>query len=94
MLLQQQRTKSHVQRQEWIDSWTELDNAPLEHADALRQLRNHRLQGSYEQVAFSVDGSVLKPLMEVVEEMIQVAETYAGHAVRPLDEQREELQSE
>jgi len=82
MLLQQQQTKSHVQRQEWIDSWTELDNAPPEHADALRQLRNHRLQGRYEQVAFTVEGSALKPLMNVVEEMIQVAETYAGHAVQ------------
>lgn len=40
MLLQRQRAKSHVQRQEWFEYWTELDNAPLEHADALRQLRN------------------------------------------------------
>lgn len=94
MLLQQQRTKSHVQRQEWIDSWTELDNAPPEHADALRGLRNHRLEGRYGQVAFTIDGSVLKPLIEVVQEMIQVAETYAGHAVRRLDEQIGDLQSE
>ncbi len=65
-------------------SWTTL---PPEHADALRELRNHRLQGRYEQVAFTVDGSALKPLMKVVEEMIQVAETYSGHAVRRLDEQ-------
>jgi hypothetical protein len=33
-------------------------------------------------------------LIKVVEEMIQVAETYAGHAVRRLDEQMGDLQSE
>lgn len=94
MLLQQQRTRSHVQRQEWIDAWTELDNAPREHADALRRLRDYRLQGRYEQIAFTVDGSVLKPLMNVVEEMIQESETYAGHAVQRLDGHREDLQAE
>ncbi|WP_155725990.1 hypothetical protein [Mycobacterium avium] len=83
-----------MQRQEWIDSWSELDNAPPAHADALRELRNYRIQGRYEQVALTVDGSALKPLLKVVEEMIQVAETYAGHAVRRLHEQIGDLQSE
>ena len=93
MLLQQQRTKSHVQRQEWIDSWTELDNAPQEHADALRELRDFRLQGRYGHVVFTADGSALNPLIRVVEEMIQVAETYADDPVRRLDEQIRDLPS-
>lgn len=38
------------------------------------------LDGRYGRVAFTTDGSALKPLIKVVEEMIQVAETYAGHA--------------
>jgi hypothetical protein len=78
MLLQQRRTKSHLHRQEWIDSWTELDNAPKVHADALRTLRDYRIRGRYGDAVSRADRTELGQLMDVVNEMIKVAETYAG----------------
>jgi hypothetical protein len=47
MLLMQQRTKSHIQRRDWLENWAEHENAPAAHAAALRRLHENRSAGRY-----------------------------------------------
>jgi HEPN domain-containing protein len=88
MLIQQQKTKSHWQRQEWLDSWAQHSSAPQEHADALRDLREHRLLSRYSDAPPVADRSALERLFAVVEEMIQAALSYAAEPLQRLNESR------
>lgn len=78
MLLMQQRTKSHSVRQNWIESWAQHDNAPAEHAAALRELHQHRLSGRYAAAPFTADPLRLDDLLQVVGVMIATAATRSG----------------
>jgi HEPN domain-containing protein len=78
MLIQQERTKNHWQRQEWLDSWARHQNAPQDHADALRELRGHRLTGRYGNASVSVDPDTLGQLFAIVGSMIDSAGVVAA----------------
>jgi len=43
----QQLTKSHWQREDWLESWTEHNNSPASHLDALQQLHEYRAAARY-----------------------------------------------
>jgi HEPN domain-containing protein len=78
MLLMQERTKSHSQRRDWLESWAEHDNAPTEHPTALRELHKHRAAGRYADAPFVVDPIRLDELLHVVEAMIATATARSG----------------
>jgi hypothetical protein len=88
MLIGQEKTKSHWQRQEWLDSWVAHNNAPLEHADALRKLREYRLVGRYGDVPPISNRTNLEDLFAVVKHMIHSAKNYAGEPPQLIDESR------
>jgi hypothetical protein len=73
MLLMQQRTKSHSDRQDWLDSWADHSNSPLEHSAALRDLHQYRASGRYAEVPFIVDAQHLENLLAIVKDMIGLA---------------------
>gem|GEM_PF-6614570 len=78
MLLMQQRTKSHIQRRDWLESWAEHENAPAEHAAALRRLHQNRAAGRYADVPFVVDQQELSALLDEVESMLETAVARSG----------------
>jgi hypothetical protein len=78
MLLMQQRTKSHIQRRDWLNSWAEHENAPAEHAATLRRLHENRAAGRYADESLTIDQEELGALLEVVNEMIKTAVAASG----------------
>jgi hypothetical protein len=88
MLLLQQSTKRHWDRQRWIETWTDNKNAPASHAIALRDLHSYRAAGRYADEDLVLPDGRLDELLDVAEEMIDQAEAAAG---RPDDWPRGEL---
>jgi HEPN domain len=78
MLLMQHRTKSHAERRDWLGSWADHNNAPAEHATALRELHEHRAAGRYADAPFVIDPQQVDQLLQVVEDMIATAEARSG----------------
>lgn len=74
MLLQQEKTRSHSQRQAWIDQWVAHNNAPQDHAAVLRQLHEYRSSGRYADGGFNVAPEKVAELLAVVDDMIVLAE--------------------
>jgi hypothetical protein len=78
MLLQQQVTKSHWQRQNWLDAWTDLENSPSTHSAALRELNSYRAAARYADGQLNIPGSRLVEPLDIAEEMIDDAAARAG----------------
>lgn len=78
MLLQQQVTKQHWKRQEWIDQWTLHQNAPSTHSAALRELHSYRAAGRYADHELMLPAGRLGELLEVAQEMIDTAADTIG----------------
>jgi hypothetical protein len=78
MLLQQNTTRDHKQRQAWLDFWVEHANSPDEHATALRELHQLRANGRYADAELALPEGRLADLLDVVSEMIEDAKRRAG----------------
>jgi hypothetical protein len=78
MLLQQQKTKNHSYRQEWLDQWVAHQNAPDNHADTLRALRDARAAARYADGSLGITAPQLNDLLRVVGEMIESARSHAS----------------
>jgi hypothetical protein len=77
MLLQQQRTKNHSYRQEWLDQWVAHQNAPSSYADTLKTLHDARAAARYADGSLEITSEQLKNLFRTVEEMIKYARSRA-----------------
>jgi hypothetical protein len=80
MLLRQQDIRQHWRRQEWFDSWTELDNSPNIHSLALRELHGYRAAAHYADADLVIPKGRLVELLDTNEEMIKYAAQRAGEA--------------
>ncbi len=78
MLLQQQKTRNHSYRQEWLDQWVEHQNAPDSHALALRTLHRARAAARYADGTLGVTSEELADLLRVTREMIDSARQRAS----------------
>ncbi|MEU8208643.1 HEPN domain-containing protein [Micromonospora sp. NPDC049044] len=78
MLLQQQRTKNHSYRQEWLDQWVAHANAPSSHAETLRALHRARAAARYADGSLDISDDELKQLLGTVSEMIAYARSRAA----------------
>jgi HEPN domain len=78
MLLQQQKTRNHSYRQEWLDQWVAHQNAPSSHADALRTLHDARSAARYADGSLEVTADQLDNLFRTVEEMIEYSRSRAS----------------
>lgn len=78
MLIQQQTTKQHWARQEWIDAWTDNMNAPASHATTLRDLHRYRAAGRYADEDLDLPDGRLQELLEVVQLMVDYAHASVG----------------
>jgi hypothetical protein len=83
MLLQQQVTKNHWKRQNWLDAWTELENSPSTHSIALRELNSYRAAARYADGELNIPGTRLAELLDIAEEMIADAAARAGLVASP-----------
>jgi exoribonuclease II len=78
MSLMRQRTKSHPQRRDWLESWAEQQNAPAEHAATLHRLNESRAAGRYADAPFFIDQQELSALLDVGGSMIETAVARSG----------------
>lgn len=78
MLLQQEKTKNHSYRQEWLKQWVAHQNAPDSHADTLRVLHDARAAARYADGSLGITAAQLKDLLHVVEEMVESARSRAS----------------
>ena len=60
----QQLTKSHWQREDWLESWTENNNSPASHLDALQQ-HEYRAAARYAGKDLELPGGRLDELLLV-----------------------------
>ena len=65
MMSVQQLTKSHWQREDWLESWTEHNNSPASHLDALQQLHEYRAAARYAGKDLELPEGRLKELLLV-----------------------------
>ncbi|AYF32285.1 hypothetical protein CSH63_33565 [Micromonospora tulbaghiae] len=77
MLLQQERTKNHSYRQEWLDQWVAHANAPSSHAETLRALHGARSAARYADGNLDISDEELNRLLGTVDEMINYARSRA-----------------
>lgn len=74
MMSMQQLTKSHWQREDWLAAWTEDNNSPASHLDALQQLHEYRAAARYADQNLELPEGRLEELLLVTAEMIDQAE--------------------
>jgi hypothetical protein len=77
MLLQQQQTKSHPQRRDWIDAWVAHKNAPDAHARSSASFL-HRSAARYADGGVAISGQRLGEILALVAEMIEIASAKAA----------------
>lgn len=73
MQLQQSDRKHHARRQEWLDQWVALDNAPTAHAEVLRELYRLRAPSRYGDGSAAIDEDWLVGALATIEEMVNTA---------------------
>lgn len=80
LVFEDEMPRSHDEREKRWSSWTRLGNAPLTHAETLRELRRARDSARYAQSSLTVANDQATDLLEVVDEII--ADAIAASADR------------
>lgn len=72
------RAKRHQTRHRWLQKWSELGNAPPDHARVLGALFSHRAAARYADQPLEVAAETVAEWLEVVDDMVREGRRAAG----------------